>query len=63
MLKLPSSVYDCVGNSDSWFLILKMNGYQVETKSRPSSQTDRVTCAREVKSYEKRKLKKESITF
>ena len=29
ILKLPSSVYDCVVNSDSWFLILKMNGYLV----------------------------------
>ena len=29
ILKLPSSVYDYVVISDSWFLILKMNGYLV----------------------------------
>ena len=27
MLKLPSSVYDYAVINDSWFLILKMNGY------------------------------------
>ena len=27
ILKLPSSAYDYVVNNDSWFLILKMNGY------------------------------------
>ena len=72
ILKLP--VYDYAVINDSWFLILKMNGclaacfykFHVIEKQKlikTNSQIDRVTRVREVKSYEKRQLKKESIKF
>ena len=73
-MKLPSSVYDYAVINGSWFLILKMNGYltvyfykfhvlEKQKLIKANSQTDQATWLREVKSYEKRQLKKESIIF
>ena len=68
-LKLPSSIYGYDVITNSWFLILKMNGYLVASvytdfmclKSKNSSrQTDQVTWVDQrrvkVRSYEKQRL-------
>ena len=72
MLKLPSFVYDYDAISDSWFLILKANGYltasfykfhvlEKQKLIKTSSQTNQVKWDDQrhvnVKSYEKRQLK------
>ena len=75
-MKLPSSVYDYDVINDSWFLILKMNGYltpsfyrfhalEKQKLIKTNSQTEQDTWVKQrqmkVKSYEKRQLKLKSI--
>ena len=78
-MKLPSSVNADVVFNDSWFLILKMNGYLAacfykfhvlgKQKLIKTKQPDRPIRVGSWKSYEKRQLKikvlyfKESFTF
>ena len=63
MLKLPFSVYVVI--NDSWFLILKMNEYLAACfyKYYVLEKQKLIMWVLEVKSYEKRQLKKESIIF